>query len=226
MGPLSFLGNGAAFNFNSNNNCAYFIDKNCLYLIDCGEKIFNHILEKNLLKNIEKVYVLITHLHSDHIGSLEPMMYYMHYFTNIETHVYYPKSSRLKKLLILTGLTFPFEIESPISNKIGDFTFEPVIQKHIYGSYGYFVYGKYNFFYSGDTSIINKRAIKELKSNKIDCIYHEVTINPNAMIHTTLNDLCSSFNPELRKRVICMHFSSQETINACIKNGFSIAKEI
>ena len=91
---------------------------------------------------------------------------------------------------------------------------------------GYFVYGKYNFFYSGDTSIINKRAIKELKSNKIDYIYHEVTINPNAMIHTTLNDLCSSFDLELRKRVICMHFSSQETIDACIKNGFSIAKEI
>ena len=161
MGPLSFLGNGAAFNFNSNNNCAYFIDKNSLYLIDCGEKIFDRILEKNLLKNIEKVYVLITHLHSDHIGSLEPMMYYMHYFTNIETHVYYPKCSRLKKLLILTGLTFPFEIESPTNKKIGDYIFEPVIQKHIYGSYGYFVYGKYNFFYSGDTSIINKRAIKE-----------------------------------------------------------------
>ena len=46
MGPLSFLGNGAAFNFNSNNNCAYFIDNNCLYLIDCGEKIFDRILEK------------------------------------------------------------------------------------------------------------------------------------------------------------------------------------
>ena len=225
MGPLSFLGNGATFNFNSNNNCAYFIDKNSLYLIDCGEKIFDHILEKNILKNIEKVYVLITHLHSDHIGSLEPMMYYMHYFTNIETHVYYPKGSRLKKLLILTGLTFPFEIESPTNNKIGDFTFEKKKKKHIYGSYGYFVYGKYNFFYSGDTSIINKRAIKELKSNKIDYIYHEVTINPNAMIHTTLNDLCSSFDFELRKRVICMHFSSQETIDACIKNGFSIAKE-
>ena len=53
MGPLSFLGNGAAFNFNSNNNCAYFIDKNCLYLIDCGEKIFDHILEKELLKKLE-----------------------------------------------------------------------------------------------------------------------------------------------------------------------------
>ena len=43
---LKFLGRGAAFNPKENNNSAYFIEKNNLFLIDCGESVFKKVYWK------------------------------------------------------------------------------------------------------------------------------------------------------------------------------------
>ena len=221
---LNFLGVGAAFNFKYSNNCAYFIDDTDLCLIDCGERIFDKILQKKILHNIRNIYCIVTHLHSDHIGSLEPMMYYIH-DTDINLKVFYPKPKRLKQLLILMGIDFDFEIYSDYSI-IKNIKIEPVKQKHIFGSYGYFIYSKsQNFFYSGDTCVVNNRAINELKDKKIDYIYHEVTLNKNAKIHTHLTQLENKINFDLRKRVLLMHFSNDETIKQAQKSGFGICSE-
>ena len=52
---LSFLGRGCAFNPKEGNNSAYFIENNTLFLIDCGESIFERIISTNLLENIDDV---------------------------------------------------------------------------------------------------------------------------------------------------------------------------
>ena len=62
---LLFLGRGAAFNPKEGNTSAYFLENNQLFLIDCGESIFERIINKNILKNIDAINVLITHTHSD-----------------------------------------------------------------------------------------------------------------------------------------------------------------
>ena len=223
---LKFLGVGAAYNYKFNNNCAYFIENDTLYLFDCGEKICDKILKENLLNNIKKIYCFVTHLHSDHVGSLEPLMYYLHYIDQKEIEVFYPYPKKLKKLLVLMGLMFDFEIYDDFS-KVNGIKIEAVRQKHIPGSFGYFVYSKQgNFFYSGDTCIVNKRAVNELKNGKIDTVYHEVTISKESIIHTHISKLEKAFPKEFRNKVYLMHLANAKTIASAKKLGFNICSEI
>ena len=222
---LKFLGVGAAYNYQKNNNCAYFIIDKKLYLLDCGEKICDKLLKEKLLDGIDEVFCLITHLHSDHVGSLEPLLYYIHYFTDKKIYIFYPKKNRLKKLLKLMGITFKFEVFSNF-NLIKDIRVEPVVQKHIYGSYGFFIYtDKENIFYSGDTSVLNERAVDELKSGKICKIYHEVTISQKSMIHTHISVLENAFPKEIRNKVYLMHIANKKTEETAKELGFMICEE-
>ena len=76
---LQFLGRGAAFNPKEGNNSAYVIENNQLFLIDCGESIFERIMENGLLDKIDGINVMITHTHSDHVGSLGTLTMYSYY---------------------------------------------------------------------------------------------------------------------------------------------------
>ena len=219
---LTFLGNGSAFNYDAYNTSAYFIFDNNLFLFDCGEGICNRLLKKNVLDNVNNIYIFITHLHSDHIGSLEALIYYNQKFLHKGFFIFYPKMSRLKRLLQLTGVDFPFEIY-PIPNELCGFKIEAVSQKHIFGSYGYFFYGDFSFFYSGDTSKVNVRSVKELKNGKIDKIYHEVTCSTSS-IHTHIDKLRKSFSPILRGKVCLMHFDNKELFKQCLLDGFDVAE--
>lgn len=58
---LKFLGKGGSDNQLQGNTSAYFIENRCLFLIDCGENIFERILRKQLLNDVDKVFIFITH---------------------------------------------------------------------------------------------------------------------------------------------------------------------
>ena len=222
---LKFLGVGAAFNFKENNTSAYFIKDQTLYLFDCGEKICDKIIKDKLLEKVSDVFCFITHLHSDHIGSLEALMYYVNNISNQKIYVFYPKKNKLTTLLKLMGVDFDFEILDDFS-KVKSVTVEPVLQKHIPGSYGYFVYtDEFSFFYSGDTCKVNKRAVQELKCGKIDRIYHEFSISLKAKIHTHLSLLTKSIPVGLRNKVYLMHYIDKRTENEGKKAGFCICEE-
>ena len=77
---LSFLGRGAAFNPKEGNNSAYFIENNQLFLIDCGESIFEKLVSTGLVDSVDTINLMITHTHSDHIGCLGTLAMYS-YFT-------------------------------------------------------------------------------------------------------------------------------------------------
>jgi ribonuclease BN (tRNA processing enzyme) len=222
---LKFLGVGAAFNIKENNTSAYFIKDKTLYLFDCGEKICDKIIKNNLLEKVDNIYCFITHLHSDHIGSLEALMYYVNDISDQKIYVFYPQKNKLKTLLKLMGVSFDFEIIDDFS-KVKSIKIEPVVQKHIPGSYGYFVYTSgFNFFYSGDTCKVNKRAVQELKCGKIDVIYHEFTISLKAKIHTHLSLLTKAIPVDLRNKVYLMHYINKQTKNEGKKAGFCICEE-
>ena len=100
---LKFLGVGAAYNYRFNNNSAYFIDNKTLYLFDCGEKICDRILKLGLLENVDNVFCFITHLHSDHVGSLEPLMYYLHYIEPKKNNGFLSKFTKVKTTTYFNG---------------------------------------------------------------------------------------------------------------------------
>lgn len=98
MKQLKFLGTGSAFNTKLGNTSAYLLnnDKSAMLLFDCGETVFSKlkpILEKN--KNISEFTICITHSHSDHMGSLPTLLYYLYYMykdeckcnKNINVHI-------------------------------------------------------------------------------------------------------------------------------------------
>lgn len=78
---LNMLGIGSAFNaVEYGNTSGYFEDNDNLYIIDCGSTIFNQILKTIENKLNKNIHVIITHTHTDHIGSLGTFIEYC-YFT-------------------------------------------------------------------------------------------------------------------------------------------------
>lgn len=224
-----FLGNGSAFNYSLDNNSMYFYEGRTLFIIDVGEKICSKIVSLNLLdeRKIDKVCIIITHMHSDHIGSLEPLLVYIDVFTNIkDVSIIYPNAKELKEYLKIMNYSKDVTILHDKVNIIDGIEIKACLQKHIPNSYGYFVYGKENrFFYSGDTSSFQNKALDALKEGRIDMIYHEVGLR-SSNYHIGLDELNKFIPLKYRNKVTLMHFENQEIINKGKEFGYLISEEV
>lgn len=83
---IEIIGSGGAFDKISN---SYLI--NDKILIDCGETAVTRLIETEKINNITDIF--ITHIHQDHIGGLEKLLYYRLVFsefkkTNIKIHCF------------------------------------------------------------------------------------------------------------------------------------------
>ncbi len=101
---LNFTGKGSAFYPPFKNTGAYMLSGKALYLIDCGETMFDVLYHKLDLASIEDVYVILTHMHADHVGSLGTLISYFYCLFNKAIHVVYPQET-IKQLLTLEGIT-------------------------------------------------------------------------------------------------------------------------
>ena len=70
---IQFLGTGGAFHPKHGSSSAL-LQFGKTILIDCGNDVFAKLLEQELVKSID--YVFITHTHEDHISSLSSLIYY------------------------------------------------------------------------------------------------------------------------------------------------------
>jgi ribonuclease BN (tRNA processing enzyme) len=215
---LTFLGIGSAFSPEYDNTSAFYKDKDVFLLIDCGETITRKILKYNLLEGINKVLILITHLHADHVGSLEAFINYLHIFKKeIEYQIIYNDKNSLIKFLKLQGIDYEINIkEGPIN--IYNFYIEPIKQIHIEPSYGYIVKSfNFSFYYSGDTKIYHEKINELIIKNELDKIYHEVSIkNP---LHISLESLIKH-TKNIKQKVTVMHLYDKSLLELCIKEGF------
>ena len=76
---LCFLGRGAGFYTREGNTSAFFKSGEEMLLIDCGETVFGQLTEEHLLDGVRKLRIIITHLHSDHCGSLGTLGLYWYF---------------------------------------------------------------------------------------------------------------------------------------------------
>lgn len=222
---LKFLGTGSCFNTKFGNTSAYYYysDNKHLFLIDCGETVFSSIRYSEMLLEAESVDILITHLHSDHAGSLESLIFFCHYYKNIIPTVIFPDVYEMSSYLKRVPQNF-YNLLTP--NQYEKFNICYFCQHHIVGveSYGYLmnINGK-NIFYSGDSKTINPKVLHLLMNGNIDYFYQDVTrfnIDP----HMNVNDLANIIPPEKRKFVTCMHFDDNETLEMARDLGFKVAK--
>ena len=102
---LKFLGRGSAFNVKEGNTAAYFVDDDQLFLIDCGEDVFAKLKQKSLLGRVRAVNLMITHTHSDHIGSLGSLVTYLYLVLHRPLKIILPDNDEYVKTIeqILQG---------------------------------------------------------------------------------------------------------------------------
>lgn len=226
---IKFLGVGSCFNVKMGNTAAYYIEGNKLTLIDCGESVFERIVNENLLDGIKHVDIYITHLHSDHVGSLPSFIFYLKFGFLIKPNVYFPNDD-IVKFLKLGNV--PDDIYNFVKLDGSQENVYVVKQKHtiVESAFGYIM--KLNdkwFFYSGDANSFRLKwrcafdgFYLEDKDIVVSHIYHDVTRHLNDA-HVNVFELLKCFPRDIRKKVTLMHFDDDKTIKIAKEYGFQIA---
>lgn len=233
---LFFLGRGAAFNPKEGNNSAYFIENKQLFLIDCGESVFEKLIDSNLLDNIESINLLITHTHSDHIGSIGSLTMYSYYTLHKPLNIILPEKAKhlpnINKILSAFGCTklmYNYINEKAFDNQYKTFkNIRYVETNHCdeLNCYG-ILFSTENgiVYYSGDTREI--KAIKSLidSGQPIDKLYIDTTSsNFPGNVHLYIGILQKEIPSELKNRVYCMHLNNDNCIEQAKELGFNVVE--
>lgn len=233
---LQFLGRGAAFNPKEGSNSAFFIENNQLFLIDCGADTFEKLVLCDLLEGIDEINLMITHTHSDHIGSLGTLVMYSYYVLNKPLNIIIKVDakylSNIQKILDNFGCTS--SMYRYVSQKKYDNIFESfqsvryVETSHCdelccYGLLFKTVNGI--VYYSGDTREI--RVVKSLLSSgqRIDKMYIDTTtLNFPNNVHLYIGILQEQIPLEFKSKIYCMHFNNDQCILEAKKLGFNVVE--
>lgn len=222
---LKFLGKGSAFNPTMKNTSAYFMmDKN-LFLIDCGESVFEILFQSSVLEACNDIYIMLTHLHSDHVGSLGSIISYCYCVQNKMINIVHPEET-VVELLDLLGIKRKFyKYHKALPQDIEGIKIESIEVKHVpdMTCYGYIleVEGS-RIYYSGDAEEIPESVLAQLKSGVIDRIYQDTSCHLNDS-HLYVDNLKEVIPLKIRNKVFCMHIDSdcEERLK---ENGFQIVQ--
>lgn len=224
---LNFIGNGSCFNTDFGNNSAYYIDdkKQSLLLIDCGESIFERLMKQKFLDKVKDIDILITHLHTDHVGSLSSLLFFCEYGKGIIPTVIYPEKNTMSQYLSLVGNEpQAYQLISP--KECTKYKIQEIKQKHskFINAYGYVLeLNGRKIYYSGDTKTISENIIEAFRNKEIDEFYQD-TSRYETPAHMNVETLSGLFNQEERNRITCMHFDDEITMNKAECLGFNISK--
>lgn len=242
---LKFIGTGSAFNTKLGNNGAYVKsdDQKTLFLIDCGEVTFSRLQKYGVLDGVERVHVLMTHNHPDHIGSLGSLAFFMFYKSfPFESRItlYSPDIVELMQNLTSTGVREEhyliqelFEASNTISlgSSIGILLARPMIVPHdkrltSYAYYLQFEKDTYKtIYYSGDSKEIPRSVQLDIDTNKISAMYQDTSTHDyEDNVHLSLKKLIEKIPESFRKNVWCMHLDKDFNSDEVKSLGFNVAE--
>lgn len=218
---LNFIGIGGAFFPQVGCNCAYIKENNKILFIDFGMDVFAKVIKHNLLENIEEIYVILTHMHGDHIGGLFTFIDYCYFNKKIVVNILNNSSTftnKLVKLLKITGLEenrFRFveswELGFEFNVKLEKTTHTSLLE--CYSIIFEEPCGK--VFYTSDSNDV-ENVISKINDNSFVKIYCEV--GHNSPVHIEYNELL-----KLNKnKLILMHIQSLDIMDRAIADGFEI----
>ena len=207
---IKFLGRDSGFG--DDNNSGYLEINNDLLIIDCGFAVFNNIKKKFDYNKYDNVYVLITHLHNDHAGSLSQFILYM-WFVFHKKVIVVTKCEQMKLFLDISGTVEEgYEITDSALG-IEFIKTEHVVQLDSYG-FKMTVAGK-KIMYTGDTC-----TLEPFMPYVNDCDEFYVDTSKFGGVHLKFEEI----KDELSKikangtNIYLMHIDDYEYIKA-INNG-------
>lgn len=224
---LKFIGIGSCFNTRMYNTSAYYYnhDDSHLFLIDCGMMIFPKLRYTKLLNEAKSIDILITHLHDDHAGSLESLIYFCQYDKHIIPNVIYPDPEEMYNHLRRVDRDAYNVILPEDYSRYPMTTYEQKHRKDM-KAYGYSItLGKKTIFYSGDAQNIPHAIMELFNTGHITHLYQDVT-KIEKSVHMHINNLAELIPPEQRKHVTCMHFDDSEALGMARTLGFKVARRV
>ena len=233
---LNFIGTGSAFNTSLGNNNAYIKKGESLLLIDCGSSTFAKIQERNMLEGIKSLFVLMTHTHPDHVGSLGDLIFYGYYamgeMGKPSVTVIAPPDLHIEKVLNVVGVNRDtygyYPSDAGAFTWVSNFSIliEPVKVNHVeeLNCYGYIIRHKEDaIYYSGDANEIPIRILDRLNTGMFDLFYQDTCkADYDGNVHLSLRKLTEMVKPEYRKRVFCMHLDNGFNIEEAKELGFNV----
>lgn len=234
---FQFIGRGAALNPLEGNNAVMYQEDGNLLLVDMGENVFTRLVELDVLSKAETIYVVLTHTHSDHSGSLGSLIHYCYVKLKKQIHLVLKDdlgymgdvNSLLKAFQVSEHMlvrTTPEELAQAFD---GFSALEYIPTRHVDELSCYalcFTTPEGMVLYTGDSRDLD--MLRRLyQAGNLAAVYTD-THNDNRPIsvHMPLDGLKEVFPPEFRSKVTCMHFGNQETIDLAREAGFSIAERI
>ena len=227
---INFLGIGSAWNINEDNTSAYIKKDSKMILIDCGESIARKIIKEDLLSDVRELYILISHTHSDHIGSIGTLLFYSTYNKKILNRIVLPDDeeyvNNLKEYLRLIEISSEIEyvdssfLKKEFNLKVFDFLKATHVKN--LPCYCFLLEDNENLiYYSADNSNIEyiKKYIKYPKSQ----IYTEICDNPELKDeHLLLKNLEEATSVNERKKIYLMHINEALSVIQLEQKGFNI----
>ncbi|MFI5135346.1 MAG: MBL fold metallo-hydrolase [Chitinophagales bacterium] len=197
---IKFLGTGGAFDSEYGNSAALVRCNGKTFLIDCGFTTFATLKQFDLFGKID--FVLITHLHNDHTGSLVNTLlyYFLHVHRGEKMKVIYPTKKfkkQLSRFLSIALMNADDFVEWVPLKSVKEVQCIDTFGLHVeeYQTYSYiFREAKEVMVFSGDIGdgdfIFRKLKKKKIKSA---IVFHELVFDP-VPGHTLYSSLMSHQN--------------------------------
>ena len=218
---LNFIGIGGAFYTELGCYAAYIKEEDKILFIDYGLDTFDKTIRYNLLNGINKIYVIITHMHGDHVGGLATFIQYAAIALNIKVKILDNSDTFSEKLIALLDIMAVdksfYEI---VKKEEFDFSFDVNLRKT-----------KHTPMLECYSIIFSKNNVKTLytgDSNEIDYLKLVVNDPKYEDIYTEIGEAISVHMDykEIMKmdktKITLMHIESEELYNKIKDKGFNI----
>lgn len=232
---IEFIGCGSAFHTELGNNGAFIKKDQTLSMIDCGSATFHRLVANGLLENVEKIDILMTHTHPDHIGSLGDLIFYSYFklkpvFTTKVT-VFAPDVllNEVKAISQKMGVEdhqVNWQVLSA-NSKFESYSINPVAVNHADNltCYGYELSKEgERYYYSGDANDIPEPILQQLIDGAYDLLFQDTSgADYEGNVHLSYRKLNELVPETSRPYVCCMHLDEAFPIEEARKSGFKLA---